>query len=134
MAEELGDELGGELGGFVLFVLERIVFDDVEADDVGASANVLGDGGDFAVVEAALVGHAGAGGVEAVDDVEVDADPDVLDLGGEAVDEGEEWREVAHEQVLHEEGGEVFAGDEVEFGLVEVGAADVEQVLGFDFG
>jgi hypothetical protein len=128
-AEEFGDEFDAELGGLVLLVLERVVFDDVDADDIAAAADVFGDGGNLAVGQALGVGHAGAGSVDAVDAVEVEADPDVRDALARSSIMFEQGSQAGSEQVEQGKGCEAFALDEVEFGLVEVAAADMEQVF-----
>lgn len=79
-AKKGGDELDGEFGSLALNVLERVIFDDVYTDDVAFLADVVGDGGDFAVGKTFFVRHAGPGGVQRVDGVEVETDPDVIDL------------------------------------------------------
>lgn len=88
-AEEGGDQFDAEFGGLVLLVLEGVVFDDVDADDVAVAADVFGNGSDLAIGQAFGVWHAGAGGVQAVDAVEIQADPDVRCAPAERVDLGE---------------------------------------------
>src|SRR5689334_17216182 len=74
-AEEAGDQFDAQFGRFAPLVLQGVIFDDIDADDIALLADVFGQRGDFAVGEAFGVRHAGAGGVDLVDAVEVEADP-----------------------------------------------------------
>lgn len=132
-AEQIGDELNAELGSAALLVLEGVVLHDIDADDGGVLADVFGDSGDLAVGEAARIWHAGARSVDPVDDVQVQADPNVIGLSGELIDHGEKRGEVADEKIEKREGRQLLAADEVELGLIEVVAADMEEAGWIDF-
>lgn len=133
-AEEAGNEFYAELGGHVFFIIQGVVFDHIYAYHIAVAADVVGQKGDFAVGEAFGAGHAGTGGVELVYSVQVQADPDVRHSCGQLVYLGYQGTEAFGKDIKQGKGVQMFTRDEIEFCLVPVVAADVQQVMGSELG